>query len=136
MLTRGKIHNVSDGANCQDSEDKEEDDEEMNDENCSENDSSSSKERQSCKVPFRSHSALQMKRTPSADRANMSPVLVRKGFSIGLEVLFIIFISSRLVNVHQDLILEEASLSLISLQRILHYQNVKLWRAQEARESG
>jgi hypothetical protein len=90
MLTRGKIHNVSDGANCQDSEDKEEDDEEMNDENCSENDSSSSKERQSCKVPFRSHSALQMKRTPSADRANMSPVLVRKGFSIGLVVLFII----------------------------------------------
>ncbi len=82
MLTRGKIHNVSDGANCQDSEDKEEDDEEiMNDDNSSEKDSSSSKDRQSeCKVPFRPRSALQMKRTPSADRANMSPVLVRKHF--------------------------------------------------------
>lgn len=79
MLTRRKVHSVSEEANCQDDEDKADDDEEMNDDNSSEKDSSSSKDRKSKhREPFRPNSALRMKLTPSSDRANLSPNLVRK----------------------------------------------------------
>jgi|688.fasta_scaffold454253_1 hypothetical protein len=131
MLTRRKVHNVSDGANCQDGEDKADDEEEMNDENSSEekdSSSHSSKERRSERKPFRSNSALQMKLTPSADRANMSPILVRKRFlfyEVNCRIYEVYIDTSRVVNVHQDPPLEEASLSLMFLQRILHCRKDK-----------
>ena len=130
MLTRRKMHNVSDGANCQDGEDKADDEEEMNDENSSEekdSSSHSSKERRSERKPFRSNSALQMKLTP-ADRANMSPILVRKRFlfyEVNCRIYEVYIDTSRVVHVHQDPPLEEASLSLTFLQRILHCRKDK-----------
>lgn len=79
MLTRGKVHNTSDGVNYQDGEDKEDDEEELNDENSSEKNSSSSKDRKNeCKESVRPNSVLRVMRTPSADCATQSPILVRK----------------------------------------------------------
>lgn len=76
MLTRGKVHNISDGANYQDCEDKEDDEEKLNDDNSSEKNSYSSKDRPSeRRESFRSSSAHRVKRTPSADCANRTPIL-------------------------------------------------------------
>lgn len=76
MLTRGKVHNVSDGTNSQDHEAIAEE-EGMNDDNYSEKGSSSSKERRSEeRNSFNSDSTRKLKRTPSNEMTTKSPILV------------------------------------------------------------
>ncbi len=77
MLTRGKVHNVSDGTHCQDHDEAIADEDGMNDDNLSEKaSSSSSKDRRSEDRSLRPDSALKMKQTPPADGAATSPILV------------------------------------------------------------
>ena len=86
MLTRGKVHNVSDGT--QDHE-AIADEDGMNDDNSSEKGSSSSKDRRSEDSNIRPEQTLKMKQTPSADGTATSPILVSSAYYETMTIICI-----------------------------------------------